>query len=234
MPTSACSSRGVIRDPASAWASNISVSVIPPWRRGNSTSVLHQSVSVSAIRRRASAQTRSHPSMTAGRNPIESWSSIARTTDSSSTRTWSSGRGSAKPTASRTTRRRSKGTPVSSLSCWKVVPLIPREPIERGRIQVRERERSFPHGGGHPVERDAGLLPAPHPPRPAHVAGRERVLASGCQDAELDQAVDVLQVDPAPCGPPLGACARQVGRSSPAPDQVYWNKPITLPSGSLK
>ena len=52
---------GVISDPASAWASNISGSVIPAWRRGSSTSVLHQSVSVSAIRRRLSAQTRSHP-----------------------------------------------------------------------------------------------------------------------------------------------------------------------------
>ena len=63
--------------------------------------------------------------MTTGRNPIESWSSIAGTTDSSSSRTWSSGRGSAKPTASRTTFKRSKGIPVLSLSCWKVVPLTP-------------------------------------------------------------------------------------------------------------
>ena len=89
------------------------------------TSLCHQAVSVSAIRRRLSPQTRSHPSMTAGRTPSESWASIADTTKSSSSRTVSCGRGAAKPTASRTTTSSSSGMPVCALSCWKVVPLSP-------------------------------------------------------------------------------------------------------------
>jgi hypothetical protein len=74
--------------------------VMPDASSGTTTSLSHQAVSVSAMRRRLSPQTRSHPSITTGRNPSESCASIADTTDSSSSRTWPSGRGAAKPTAS--------------------------------------------------------------------------------------------------------------------------------------
>jgi hypothetical protein len=76
----------------------------------------------------------------------------------------------------------------------------PGEPIERGQIQVGERERSVPDGGGHLVQRHAGLLQALHPTRPAHVTGRERGSRSWRQDPVLDQAVDVVGVDPGPLG----------------------------------
>jgi hypothetical protein len=88
-------------------------------------SLCHPAVSVSAIRRRLSPQTRSHRSMTAGRNPFASWSWIAGTTDSSLWWMVSSGRGSAKPMASRTTISSSSGMPVLALSWWKVVALSP-------------------------------------------------------------------------------------------------------------
>ncbi len=79
--------RGVIRDPMSAWAASISVSVMPPSRRGVWTSVLYQAVSVSTILRRPSPYARSNRSITSGRIPEESWSSISGTTDNSSSRT---------------------------------------------------------------------------------------------------------------------------------------------------
>jgi hypothetical protein len=60
-----------------------------------------------------------------GRTPWESWSWIAGTVDRSSSRTGSSGPGSAKPRASRTTFSSSSGTPVSSLSSRNVAVLIP-------------------------------------------------------------------------------------------------------------
>src|SRR6266566_5541766 len=74
------------------------------------------------------------------------------------------------------------------------------EPIECGRIQERERERSVPNGGGHPVERYAGPLQAMHPPRPARVTLGERASRAGPQDPELDQPVDVAGIDPGPSG----------------------------------
>jgi hypothetical protein len=90
-----------------------------------STSLFHQAASASAIRRRLSPQTRSHRSTITGRNPLASWSWISGTSDSSLWWTWSSGRGSAKPKASRTTISSSRGIPVSALSWAKVVPLSP-------------------------------------------------------------------------------------------------------------
>jgi hypothetical protein len=117
--------RGAIWDPRSACASPISPSVMPDASSAITTSLCHPFVSVSAIRRRLSPQTRSHRSMTTGRNPFASWSSITATTDSSFSWTVSSGRGSAKPKASRTTISSSSGIPVCALSWWKVVPLSP-------------------------------------------------------------------------------------------------------------
>ena len=76
----------------------------------------------------------------------------------------------------------------------------PGEPIERGRIQVGERQRSIPDGGSHPLERHAGPLKALQPTRPEHVTRRERVSRVGRQDPELDQLVDVVGVDPGPLG----------------------------------
>jgi hypothetical protein len=98
---------------------------MPDASSASSTWLCHQAVSVSAIRRRLSPQTRSHRSMTTGRNPVASWSWITGTTDSSTTRTWSCGPGWAKPTASRTTISSSSGIPVLVLSSRKVVPLSP-------------------------------------------------------------------------------------------------------------
>src|SRR5438132_6339912 len=74
------------------------------------------------------------------------------------------------------------------------------EPIECGRIQERERERSVPNGSGHPVERHAGPLKAVHPARPARVTLGERASRAGPQDPELDQPVDVAGIDPGPPG----------------------------------
>jgi hypothetical protein len=121
---------------------------------------------------------------------------MAGTTDSSSSRTWSSGRGSAKPTASRTTFRRSKGMPVRALSWWKGRVGESREPIERGHIHEGERQRSVSDGGDHPLERHAGPLQALYPTRPEHVSRRERVSGAGPQDSQVDQSVDVVGVDP--------------------------------------
>ena len=50
----ACSVKGPIRDPRSAWASSISVSAVPDSSSGITTSLRHQAVSVSAMRRRLS------------------------------------------------------------------------------------------------------------------------------------------------------------------------------------
>jgi hypothetical protein len=76
----------------------------------------------------------------------------------------------------------------------------PGELVEGGHVQEGERERSIPDGGGHPVERHAGPLQALHPARPAHITGREGVSRNWRQDAELDQPVDVVGVDPGPLG----------------------------------
>src|SRR5439155_20820351 len=74
------------------------------------------------------------------------------------------------------------------------------EPIERGRIQERERKRSLPYGGGHPVERHAGQLKAVHPTRLARVTPGERASRGGPQDPQLDQPVDVAWIDAGPPG----------------------------------
>jgi hypothetical protein len=74
------------------------------------------------------------------------------------------------------------------------------ESIERARIEVGEGKRSVADGGGHPVERHAGLLQAVHPSRPEHVALGEGVVLPGPQDPELDQSVDVGGIDPCPSG----------------------------------
>jgi hypothetical protein len=76
----------------------------------------------------------------------------------------------------------------------------PREAIEGGRIEVRERKRSVADRGGHPVERHAGVLQVPDPSSPAHVTGREQVSRAGRQDPEFDQPVEVVGVDPGPLG----------------------------------
>jgi len=198
MARRACSERGASRDPRSAWAFSISPSVIPASSKGRTTSVLHQSVSVSAIRARLSPKTRSHRSMTTGRNPLESWSSIADTTDSSSSRTWSSGRGSAKPTASRTTFRSSRGTPVRSLSSRKVVPLTPAN-RSKAVTSRKEKERAPSRTAtAMPSSGTPARSKALHPTRPEHVTRREHVSRARLQDPELDQPVDVIEIDPRP------------------------------------
>jgi hypothetical protein len=60
-----------------------------------------------------------------GMEPLCELDSITGTTDSSFRGTWSSGRGAAKPKASRTTISSSRVMPVLLLSSWKVVPLNP-------------------------------------------------------------------------------------------------------------
>src|SRR6266498_1796365 len=62
----------------------------------------------------AAVPTLAAAAMVMGCNPVESWSSMAGTIASSSSRTRSSGRGSAKPTAWRTTFSRSIVMPLSS------------------------------------------------------------------------------------------------------------------------
>jgi hypothetical protein len=74
------------------------------------------------------------------------------------------------------------------------------EPIERGRIQVGERQRSVPDGGGHSLQRHAGPLKALHPPRPDDVTRREGVSRVGRQNPKFDQMVEVVGVDPSPLG----------------------------------
>jgi hypothetical protein len=76
----------------------------------------------------------------------------------------------------------------------------PGELIEGGHVHEGERERSVPDSGGHPVERYPSLLQAAHPTRSERVTGRERLARIGGQDAELDQAVEVVGVDPGPLG----------------------------------
>jgi hypothetical protein len=73
------------------------------------------------------------------------------------------------------------------------------ESVERAGVEVGEGQRSFPHRGGHPVERHAGQLEAPHPAHPPHVTGREPFVRRS-QDAEVDQPIDVVEVDPSPAG----------------------------------
>jgi hypothetical protein len=76
----------------------------------------------------------------------------------------------------------------------------PGEPIERGHIHERERQRAVPDSGGHSLQRHPGLFQAAQPPRPERVTRRERVCRSRRQDPELDQPVDVAGVDPGPPG----------------------------------
>ena len=64
-----------------------------------------------------------------------------------------------------------EGDPRSVAQLLERSPADPGEPIVGARVQVGERECSVPYGGGHPVERNAGLVPAPHPTRPAHITG---------------------------------------------------------------
>src|SRR5918996_994517 len=125
---------------------------------------------------------------------------MAGTTESSSSRTRSSGPGSAKPTASRTTFRRSMGIPVLSLSSWNVMLLSPGNRSNAAHIHEGEGEGSIPNGSGHPLKGDPGPLQALHPPSPEHVSRREPVWGAGRQDPELDQPVDVVSFDPGPLG----------------------------------
>ena len=99
-------------------ASIISAGVIPDLSKGSSTSVCHQSTSVSAIRRKLSPYTRSQRSITVRRNPSQICASTSGTIWSSFSRRRSSGWGSANPTASRMTINSSTGIPVfSETSC---------------------------------------------------------------------------------------------------------------------
>ena len=101
----------------------ISAPDMPVRKSGMRISERHQSASVWAIRRRLSPKTRSERSMSAGRTPAATSTSSIGTTRSSLSRTRSSGAGSAKPIASRTTSRISTGMPVRSLSSRKVTEL---------------------------------------------------------------------------------------------------------------
>jgi hypothetical protein len=76
----------------------------------------------------------------------------------------------------------------------------PGDLLEGGHLHERERERPVPDGGGQSLQRYPGLLQALHPMRPEHVTGRERLARIGGQDAELDQPVEVVGVDPGPLG----------------------------------
>ena len=110
--------------PCAMWTSAcsiISLGLMPAAVRRSSTSVRHQSASVSAMRRMLSPYTRSQRSMTVGRNPSAICRSTRGTICSSMSRTLSSGLGSAKPTASRMTASSSTGTPVSALSSANVL-----------------------------------------------------------------------------------------------------------------
>ena len=125
-----------------------------------------------------------------------------------------SGRGSAKPTASRITRRSVATDPAFRRSArWKVVPLVPANRSTALASRSENDERSFPHGGRH--RRRAGRPPLPLRTQraTARVAGRERVSRPGDQDARR-RPIDrrTVRVDPGP-RTTSRACARRVARS---------------------
>ena len=108
----------------------------------------------------------------------------------------SSGDGCAIPIASRTAVSSSSGTPVRSLTCWNVSVREAGEPVVAGGIEERERQGAVPDGGGHVVERDAGILERSCHQHTAHIARREAVGLLGNQDAERHQSDDVGRLDP--------------------------------------
>ena len=183
-----------------AWACSISPSVMPDASSGLMTSLCHQAVSVSLIRRRLSPQTRSHRSMTIGPKPIcqlqlDHWHDRQLVVVDGVLRPWL---GEAEGLADH--HQELQGDAGAGAQLGEGRAAEPGEPVERGRIQVGERERSVPDGGSHSLQRHAGPLKVLHPPRPEHVTGRERVCRIWGQDAELDQPVDVVGVDPGPLG----------------------------------
>ena len=120
MARTVCSESGEIRSERSAFET--SSGPLPAAMAGSITSEFHQAASCSAIRRVLSPWTRSRRSMAAGRNPSAIWSSMNGTIAISSSRSRSSGEGSAMPIASRMTVSSSSGTPVRSLTCRNVSP----------------------------------------------------------------------------------------------------------------
>ena len=89
--------------------------------------------------------------------------------------------------------------PVLALSWRKVVPLSPAN--RSNAVASRWRTTALRPGRRQPFPPAApGPLKVLHPPRPEHVTGRERVCRIWGQDAELDQPVDVVRVDPGPLG----------------------------------
>ena len=121
---------------------------------------------------------------------------ITGTTESSSSRTTSSGPrlGEADRLADHLQQVEGDARCVAQLLEGRTTE--PGESIEGARIQVGEREGAVPNGRAQPLEGYAGLLEAPYPARPAHIAKREDVSCAGLQDPELDQAVYISKVDP--------------------------------------
>jgi hypothetical protein len=173
---------------------------MPASRRGCTTSVLYQSVSVSAIRRRLSPAGAEPPLDDHGPEPgreLELDHRHDRQLVLANLILWA-GVGEPDGLSEHLQEVQRDTRPCAQLLEGRATE--PGEPIEGAGIQEGERQSSIPDGGGHPVERHAGLLKAVHPTRPAHVPRRERVSRARPQHAELDQPVDVVGVDPGPPG----------------------------------
>ena len=90
------------------------------------------------------------------------------------------------------------GTPVRSASWAKVTPLSAENRSKRGRVEEVERHLAAPDGGAEALQRDARRGEAIDERRPAEVARREPAVGVGREDAQLDEAVQLIDADATP------------------------------------
>ena len=74
------------------------------------------------------------------------------------------------------------------------------ETIELCVVDEVERQMAAADGPAHPIERHPCGLEALDEPNPADVSEREGVAFSGRQDAEFDEPINVVGVNPRPIG----------------------------------
>jgi len=73
-------------------------------------------------------------------------------------------------------------------------------PFEARCVEEVERQGSALDRSRHVRERDPGILERLRHQQAAHIAGRQTILVSGNDDAQIDQSIDVLGLDPRSLG----------------------------------
>jgi hypothetical protein len=200
---------------------------MPLSRRRCSTSLRHQSVSVSATRSRLSPQTRSHPFDDHGAEPLGELELDRRhhrqlvLADMVVRRRLREADG----LADHLQEVKGNARPFAQLSECRAAELG--EPTESCPIQEGERENSVPDGGCHPFERHPGLIQAVHPTRPQHVTRGQHV-SLRLQDTELNKAIDIVGVDP---GPPSHVLPRVIPHERAIVSKCVLGRPQDVSSG---